>query len=624
MEKESFEDDEIADILNRHFVAVKVDREERPDIDSIYMKACMMISGHGGWPLTVFLTPEKEPFFAGTYFPRESRYGRIGLKYLLLRIAELWKTDRESLLQTSRIVVENLKKESQVSGVLDGEVMEKSYKRLREIFDPVHGGFGHKPKFPSPHNFLFLLRYHHRTGKKDALFMVEHSLKKMRLGGMFDHVGFGFHRYSTDERWLLPHFEKMLYDQAMFSMAYAEAYQLTKDEFYREVLEEILEYVTREMLSEEGGFYSAEDADSEGEEGKFYFWRYSEMEEILGDDILFAERVFNVRREGNYRGEATGRVRGDNILYMEKTYKEIAEELGVGEEELRRRMERIRRKLFEVRERRVHPLKDTKILADWNGLMIAALSMASQVTGREGYAIMAKRCADFVLSKMVVDGGLMHRYMDGEMKFYGNLDDYAFLVWGLVELYQTIFEEFYMEKAVELTDKMIKHFWDGRNGGFFMTPDYAEENIVRTKEWYDGAIPSGNSVAAYNLFRLYKVTGKEDYLNYGKETLETFAGGMAEIPNTMLLIAYDFYLSGDVEIVIAGEEGTEEFLKVLNNFYLPYKTVLLKKNDEISKIAPFTKFIPIESSAKAYVCKNFACQLPANSPEEFERVLRGD
>ncbi len=626
MEKESFEDEEIAQILNEYFVPIKVDREERPDIDSIYMNVCMLMTGHGGWPLTVFLTPDKKPFYAGTYFPKESSYTRIGLKDLLLKIAQMWKEDRKSLINRSEKVLDYLKEYSQKKEEkqLKLDIFEKSYERFKDIFDSYYGGFGHRPKFPSPHNFMFLLRYYYKTKRKNALAMVEHTLKNMRLGGIFDHVGYGFHRYSTDERWLLPHFEKMLYDQAMLTIAYAETYQVTKDPFYKKVVEEILEYVQRDMTSEEGGFYSAEDADSEGEEGKFYVWSYDELKDILGEDFDIIRKVFNVTEEGNYREEATGKLTGKNILYMKKTLDELSKDLKIPVEELEKIVNRARKKLFEVRKKRVHPLKDTKILTDWNGLMIAAFSIAGQVLDREEYIETAKKAADFILEKMKTEEGfLLHRYKDGEAKFEGKLDDYAFLTWGLIELYNASFEEKYLKEAIQLTEKMINHFWDNKDGGFFMTPDFIkEELIIRPKESYDGAVPSGNSVAAYNLFRLFKITGNKKYEEYGLKTINAFADKIESLLTSysMMLVAFDFYVSEGIDIVLTGED-VKSFKKVINNKFLPYKTVIYKKDDVISKIAPFTKNIPTSKEPKSYICKNFACGMPVDTLEALEKEL---
>ena len=410
----------------------------------------------------------------------------------------------------------------------------------------------------------------------------------------------------------------------MLTIAYAETYQVTKDPFYKKVVEEILEYVQRDMTSEEGGFHSAKDADSEGEEGRFYVWSYDELKEILGEDFDIISKVFNVTEEGNYREEATGRLTGKNILYMKKTLDELAEELKMPLEELEEIVNRARKKLFEVREKRVHPLKDTKILTDWNGLMIAAFSIAGQVLDREEYVETAKKAADFILEKMKTEKGfLLHRYKDGEAKFEGKLDDYAFLTWGLIELYNASFEEKYLKESVQLTEKMIKHFWDEKDGGFFMTPDFIEEElIIRPKESYDGAIPSGNSVAAYNLFRLFRLTGNKKYEEYGLKTINAFADKIESLLTSysMMLVAFDFYISEGIDIVLTGGD-IDSFVKTINSRFLPHKTLLYKKDDTLSKIAFFTKDIPVSKETKAYICKNFTCGMPVDNVEKLEKEL---
>jgi hypothetical protein len=633
MEHESFEDEEVAKIINENFVPIKVDREERPDIDNIYMNVCMMMTGGGGWPLTILMTPDKKPFYAGTYFPKESSYTRIGIKDLLLKISEMWKNERESLIKRSEKVMEHLKdyvKAKSGNEQLPKEVLDHAYEELKDRFDRYYGGFGNRPKFPSPHNFMFLLRYWKRTGKENALQMVEHSLKMMRLGGIFDQIGFGFHRYSTDERWFLPHFEKMLYDQAMLSMAYTETYQATKNPFYRKVAEEIFEYVLRDMTDKNGGFYSAEDADSEGEEGKFYVWSYNEIKKILGEDSDLFVKIFNITEEGTYREEATGKPTGTNIPYLKKPLDEIAEELGVPFEELEKKVEEMRKKLFEIREKRVHPLKDDKILTDWNGLMIAALSKGAQAFNNSEYLNSAKKSADFILDKMKMeDGGLYHRYRDGEVSFKGNIDDYAFMVWGLIELYEASFETKYLEEALNLTNYAVEHFWDKENGGFYFTPDNTDEElIIRQKEVYDGAYPSGNSVMLYNLARLSKMTGKTEFEKYAEKETEVFSFDVQRMPSahTMFLIGFDFMVNETSEIVIVGEkdkEDTRKFIRALYDNFEPFVVALLKyPTSNLEKIAEYTKNLTeIEDKATAYVCKNFNCNLPTTDIGKFLELV---
>ncbi len=623
MEKESFEDEEIAEILNKHFVSIKVDREERPDVDSIYMNVCMMMTGRGGWPLTIFMTPDKKPFYAGTYFPKEGSYTRIGLKELLLNIAKLWKEDRAKLLERADKVLNHLKEYSETTSkdTVPPNITENLYETLKDMFDPYYGGFGRRPKFPVPHNLMFLMRYYYKTKRQNAIDMVKHTLTQMRLGGIYDHIGYGFHRYSTDERWFLPHFEKMLYDQAMLMMAYTEAFQITGENLYKETVQQIAEYLQRDMLSPEGGFYSAEDADSEGEEGKFYVWSYEEIEKIIGkENIKLFEKVFSITAEGNYREEHTGRLTGKNILYLKKTVLELSEELGISENQLKEKINIWREKLFTERENRVHPLKDTKILTDWNGLVIAALSKASVIDLE--YAQLAKNAADFVLKTMKKsDGTLLHRYKDGEAKIDGFLSDYAFLVWGLTELYQTTAEERYLIEAINLTETMIKHFWDEK-GGFFDTPDFGENLIVRPKESYDGAIPSGNSVAVYNLYRLFRMTGDFRYRDYADKTIKAFSSKIKSIPAgySMMILGYDFGNNKGKDIVIAGKDYKKALNKI-NQRFMPYSTILVKKEDILDEKIPFLKQLPVKENPVVYICEDFTCGLPITEISQLDEKL---
>ncbi len=631
MEKESFEDEEIAKILNENYVPIKVDREERPDVDSIYMKVCMLMTGHGGWPLTVIMTPDKKPFFVGTYFPKESSYGRVGLKDILLHIADLWKKEKEALSNRADKIIEHIKEEiyeKEVQEIDPKKVIYRAYLELKNRFDRNYGGFGDRPKFPTPHNLLFLLRYWKRTKDKDALDMVEFTLKNMRKGGIYDHIGFGFHRYSTDERWLLPHFEKMLYDQAMLIMAYIETYHATKNPFYKEVAEEIAQYVIRDMTSEEGGFYSGEDADSEGEEGKFYVWSYEELKNILGKDFELFRKIFPVFEEGNFREEATGQLTGKNIIYLKEDLETLSKKLNVPVEELKDKIVNWRKKLFEIREKRVHPLKDTKILTDWNGLMIAAFSKLAQITGEKKYSEIAQEAADFILKTMKKeDGTLYHRYKDGEVKYEGTLDDYAFFIWGLIELYETIFEEKYLFEAYGFMNVLFEHFWDKEHGGFFMTPDYITDVVVRPQEVYDGAIPSGNSVSLYNLVRLGRLLGITEFENKAKELIKAFSKELSLLPSahTMLVIGLDLLVNGTKEVVIVSpKEKSEDLIKAVYEEYNPFVLVALKTPD--SKLGCISGFInqlqEKDGKPTVYICENFACKPPITSVEQLKAILK--
>lgn len=635
MEKESFEDPEIAELMNDAFVNIKVDREERPDIDSIYMHVCQMMTGSGGWPLTIIMTPEKKPFFAATYIPRETRFGRTGMSELIPHIKQIWVNQRDDIDNAAEQIISSLQEMDYGEGSIDRDMLDYAYLKLSDSFDEQYGGFRRAPKFPSPHTLLFLLRYWNRSGVKNSLEMVEKTLRQMRLGGMFDHIGYGFHRYSTDTKWIVPHFEKMLYDQAMLTMAYTEAYQVTKDNYYRKNISEVLGYVLRDMTSLQGGFYSAEDADSEGEEGKFYLWTEDELREHIDDEIVL--KVFNVHKEGNFRDEVTGSRSGRNILYLKKPVSELASDLKIPQEELETRIRNARLKLFDIREKRVHPLKDDKVLTDWNGLMIAALAKASAALGNTDYRIAAERAARFILDNMLRDGELLHRYRDGEAAINGFLDDYSFFIWGLIELYETTFKPEYLKKAVELTQKMIDRFYDRERGGFYLTGSVADANtdtdtgdhIVRKKELYDGAYPSGNSVAVLNLLRLAHMTAKTEFEDIASKSMESIAGAASITPEAFIqfLVAVDFALGPVNEVVIAGdprEDETRVMLDTLRERFMPRSVVLLK-SAELDEISSFTSNLTSkEGRATAYVCKNYRCNLPTTDPEKMLDLLKAD
>ncbi len=628
MEKESFEDEEVAELMNSAFVSIKVDREERPDIDSVYMKACLRMTGSGGWPLSMILTPDKKPFYAATYIPKESKSGRMGMLEMIPRIKNLWSTQRD---EVGKLAVQNLSalKEVSASGAeLDEDILHAAYEQLLEMFDEEHGGFGDAPKFPTPHNLIFLLRYWRRTGDKMALFMVEKTLSGMRRGGICDHAGFGFHRYSVDSGWLVPHFEKMLYDQALLALAYMEAYQATGKQEYGKTCREIFTYVLRDMASPEGGFYSGEDADSEGEEGKFYLWTEDEIRSVLsGEETELVRKVFSIAREGNFpEGKNTRR----NILYMTKSLSESASALKIPGEELQNSIEAARRKLFDAREKRIHPGKDDKILTDWNGLMIAALAKGAQVFDEPAYSKAAEKAVDFILSKMSdKEGRLYHRYREGEVAVAAFLDDYAFLIWGLIELYEATFEIGYLKKALALCNEMISHFWDEENSGFYQTADDAEEVLVRKKEIYDGALPSGNSVAMLDLIRLGKMTANPEFEKRATEIGRAFSRSISQAPaaHTMLMSALDFTL-GSSEVVIVGDlqaQDTKNMLAALRREFIPEKVVIFRlfgEEPEIVQLAGYAKYMQsIEGRATAYVCRDFSCRLPTTDIGEMLKLL---
>ena len=634
MEKESFEDHQVADLMNEGFICIKVDREERPDIDQLYMSVCQAITGMGGWPLTVILTPDKKPFFAGTYFPRENRHGRTGMLDLLPKVIDLWNTKREEMEDSAnKITTHLLETSSGRAGKLRPDIFQIAYEGLEGRFDRLFGGFGSAPKFPSPHNLIYLLRYWHHSGESKALEMVEKTLDQMRLGGIYDQVGFGFHRYSTDEAWLLPHFEKMLYDQAMLVLTYVEAFHATGDESYASVAREILTYVLRDMTSSEGGFFSAEDADSEGEEGLFYLWTMDEFSEVFGkdDSELFIE-LFNLKEEGNYYDEAEKSRTGRNILHLKKDLPELASKLDLSPEKLLDEWQNHRQALFQAREKRIHPLKDDKILTDWNGLIIAALAKASAILGNPEYLTAAKKAVDFIWNNLREENGrLIKRFRGGESDHPSHLDDYAFLTWGLIEIYQADFDPVYLKKALDLNEIMLAEFWDEDGGGLFLAGRDRTDLIVRGKEIYDGALPSGNSVAANNLFRLSRMTGRFDLDNKARQLTETFAEQINPIPQgfTHLLTAMLFAEGPGFEVVISGDSSssdTEEMLRVLQQKYLPNMVILLNPSDlsdsGISEISPWLKDqVPISGRATAYVCQDYACKLPTNDLDTMLSLL---
>lgn len=636
MERESFEDPDVARLMNETFVSIKVDREERPDIDSAYMQVCQMMTGTGGWPLTIIMTPDKRPFFAATYLPKESRFGRVGMMELVPYIKELWETRREEIEGRAAQALAVL--QAVVPGEAEGdkigeETLKRTYYQLLRLFDERHGGFGVAPKFPTPHNLTFLLRYWKRYDEAKALEMVEKTLQAMRRGGIYDHVGFGFHRYSTDAAWVVPHFEKMLYDQALIAVAYIEAYQATGKKEYRETAREIFTYVLRDMTAPEGGFYSAEDADSDGEEGKFYVWTDDEIRRALGEEKAeLVIKVFGIQKEGNFREEATRAKTGRNILYLQQPLSEAAAELRISEQELEGRLEEARQKLFEVRVRRVHPFKDDKILTDWNGLMIAALAKGAQVLNNPQYAEAAGRAAEFILSRMRdAAGRLLHRYREGEAAVPAFLDDYAFLTWGLIELYEATFAPHYLEEALALNNTLVEHFWDDQNGGLYFTAAGAADIPVRQKDAYDGAIPSGNSVAMLNLLRLGRMTANSELEEKAAQIGRAFSAGVIESPAsyTQMMAALDFALGPAYEVVIAGDPqaaDTQEMLTALRRRFIPNKVVLFRPTGEeipeITQVAGFTRELSArEGKATAYVCRNYHCEIPTTDASEMLLLL---
>lgn len=636
MARESFEDAEVARLLNEHFICVKLDREERPDVDAVYMQVTMAMSGHGGWPMTVLLTPDREPFFAGTYFPKRGRANRPGMMELLPAVATAWRDGRDNLLRVAGDITAQLEgfgEQSAGGDDLEASVFDAALAQYRRTFDPVRGGFGGgRTKFPVPHNLLWLMRHHRRTASAESLAMVEATLAHMRRGGIWDHVGGGFHRYSTDQDWLLPHFEKMLYDQALLALAYTEAHQLSGKPEYAATARDILAYVERDLTRPGGGYFSAEDAESEGVEGKWYLWTPAELEAVLGaDDAAFVTRVFNVTKDGNFEEEATGRKTGESILHLTASTADLATQLKVDEAVLVARVESCRAKLFAARELRPRPRRDDKVLTDWNGLMIAAMARAGRVFNEPRYTDSARAAAAFIQANLTTpDGRLIKRYRDGQAAMTGLLDDYAFLAWGHLELYEATFDPAHLAEAIRLCDLALLHFADTKNGGFFQTPNDGEKLIARLKEVYDGAVPSGNAVMALNLVRLARMTGRTQYEDHARATMRAFSPQIEQAPmgHAMMLMALELAEGPAVEVVVAGDlddPETRTIVDGLRAMYLPHGVLLHRPAGEAGRIGELAPFVaeqkPIAGKPTIYVCRNFACALPVHTLDEAKRLI---
>ncbi|HUT54705.1 MAG TPA: thioredoxin domain-containing protein [bacterium] len=634
MARESFEDREVAALMNDAFINIKVDREERPDLDSVYMTAAQLLSGGGGWPLNIILTPDQRPFYAATYLPKHSRLGRAGIMDLVPRIKDLWRSGRDKIASVAGQVTAALDRPlAECGGEAPGEAtLQAAFDQLASMHDPKNGGFGQAPKFPTPHNITFLLRCWKRFGDPRALEMAEAALQAMRRGGIWDHAGFGFHRYATDERWLVPHFEKMLYDQALLATAYTEAWQATGDEAYARTVGRIFTYVLRDMTSPEGAFYSAEDADSEGVEGKFYVWTEAEIREVLApaDADLLIE-VMAVSAADNVP-EGPGLPPGANILHLPRPLRETAARLKMRAGELERKLDAALAELYGARASRVRPHQDDKVLADWNGLMISALARAAAALNEPAYAEAAAKAASFVLDKMTDgQGRLFHRWRGGEAAVPGFLDDYVFMVRGLTDLYEAVFDPLYLRTAVALNRIVAGHFQDAAGGGFFQTADDAEAIIARHKDAYDGAVPSGNSVAMMNLLRIGRLTADPALERMAEGVIRAFYCAARKAPAgfTELLSALDFALGPSAEVVIAGAieaPDTVAMIRALRGAYVPNKVLLLRppgRDSTAEDVMPeFVQAMAARGGkATAYVCRNFNCAEPVTDPRRMVELL---
>ena len=615
MEHESFENPSIAKVMNQNFINIKVDREERPDLDQIYMTAVQIMTGSGGWPLTVFLLPNGEPVFGGTYFPPEDRYNRPGFLRVLETIAEAYRTRRGEIMQNAKSLREHLTRSTfgkRQDETIDTTLLDHAYRAIAPRFDSREGGFGGAPKFPPSMSIDFLLRYYDRTDSDHALHMATLTLDKMAYGGMYDQVGGGFHRYSTDDRWLVPHFEKMLYDNALLVRAYVDAHRVTEKPLYKRIAEETLDFVLREMRDPNGSFYSTQDADSEGVEGKFYVWSLKEFSDVVGDDAELLAKYFGVTEHGNFEEK--------NILNVSRDPELFSKLERIPVQELDTKIEAAKERLYRARENRVRPGRDEKVLTDWNGLMLRAFAEASAHFKRDDYGRVAETNADFILTTMWNGTRLLHSFKDGRARFNGYLDDYANLADGLFALYQLTFDYKWLEAATQISDRMIQLFWDSTDGGFYFTGQNHESLITRPKDFFDNATPSGNSVAADVLLRMAAVTGRDDYRRKAEQIIVTAAGFLKQYASGFgrMLAAADFLAGPSKEVAIVG--SPDSFLAVLRRQYFP-RTVIAA-GDEADRVALLRDRPMIDGKPTAYVCENFTCKQPVVDFAAFEKQLK--
>ena len=629
MERESFEDEIIAGMMNENFVSIKVDREERPDLDQVYMQAVQMLTGSGGWPMTVFLTPEGKPFYGGTYFPPTDRQGMPGFPRLLTSIAEAYKTNKGEVDRVTQQLTTQMTQSNQIpkgTSILTVDILHQAYSTLATNFDYQNGGFGNAPKFPQPMGPEFLLRYYHHGYNPRALELVEITLEKMAYGGIYDQIGGGFHRYSTDAYWLVPHFEKMLYDNALLARLYLHTHLITGKPLYRRIVEETLDYVLREMTDSSGGFYSAQDADSEGVEGKFFVWTPDEIRAVLGDaDSEVFSSYYGVTPNGNFEGE--------NILNIRQDPEAFAEAHDLTQEQLDEIISRSSKALLDVREQRIHPMRDDKVLASWNGLMLRSFAEAAAALGRADYLEAAVKNAGFLVGTMKSQGRLLRTYRDGQAKLLGYLEDYSFVVDGLLALYEATFDIRWLDEAVTLADSMIELFWDEGIGGFYDTGSDHETLVVRPRDVFDNAQPCGGSVASDALLKLAVFTGNSDYNSKAAVPLRSLHQAMSQSPGGTghWLNALDFYVSPPKEIAVIGprnDPATQALLDTVFSRFLPNKVVMGTENPLSAGGIEGTPDFPLLQDRimvgglpSAYVCENYTCQLPVTDPDALAEQL---
>lgn len=645
MEREVFENEEIAKLMNQYVVSIKVDREERPDVDRVYMSALNAMTGGGGWPMSMFLTPDLKPFFSATYIPPVSKYGRRGFPELLTAIHNVWVNRRQDIIADSERIVDHLQQiaNPQVTATkTDKTALQRGFDSFSGSYDPKNSGFGKAPKFPRPVAFNFLLRYYNRTGEEKALEMSLETMQRMAKGGMYDHIGGGFHRYATDAKWHVPHFEKMLYDQAQLVISYMEAYQITHEPFYAEVARDVLAYVQRNMTHTEGGFYSAEDAESapdparpkEKKEGAFYTWNRQEMDNLLDPrETKVFYYYFGVKQHGNVTSDPHREFVGENILYVTHSVEETAREFDITADEVLSILSVARRKLFVAREKRPHPHLDDKILVSWNGLMISAFARAYQVLGNEKYIQTAESAGQFILNHLynAEQDKLLRRYRDGEPRYAAHLEDFAFFIQGLLDLYESSLDIRWLKTAINLTEQQNALFYDKKQGGFFDISGTDKSILIRTKESYDGAEPTGNSIAILNLLRLAQMTGNETWQSMADKSLAYFGEKILKTPQALaqFLVALDFSLSKPKQIVIAGQsdnQHTKTLLQEVHTHFIPNKIILLADGGEAQNIlASYIPFLAsvemIEGKSTAYICQDYACQLPTSDQKTVARLL---